>query len=178
MIAEFMLHRTKAAQVEPVYKEFLESYPDVISLADASEDDVCKVTEHLGLHWRSAHFIKAAKYIVESYNGVLPQTRKELLEIPGVGDYVAGAILTVCFGLPEYVIDSNIARFINRYYGLKLSGEIRRRKAIRDKAIELFNFDDTRTLLFAILDFTALTCKPRAPECNLCPLSLACLYRR
>lgn len=177
MIAEFMLHRTKAAQVEPVYKDFLTRYPDVFSLANAEENSIQKVTEHLGLHWRSTHFIEAAQFLVEHHNGAYPQNREELLKVPGIGDYVAGAILTVCFCQSEYVVDSNIARFIDRYFDLKLSGEIRRKKEIKVKAIELFNFYDTRKLLFAILDFTALICKPIIPECTDCPLDVYCQYK-
>ena len=178
LIAEFMLHRTKAEQVEPVYIDFLNKYPDIFTLSDAKEKDIAKVTDHLGLHWRSSHFIKAAKYIVENYYGIFPETREELLKIPGVGDYVAGAILTVCFNKNEYVIDSNIARFINRYYGLQLEGEIRRKKVIKEKAVEIFNYKDTRNLLFAILDFTAQVCKPGKPLCEKCCLNLKCKYNQ
>lgn len=178
MIAEFMLHRTKADQVVAVYNKFLDKYPDIKSLANANLNDIKEVTDHLGLHWRSEHFIKAAKYIIENYNGTFPVTREELLKIPGIGDYVSGAILTVCYNKPEYVIDSNIARFINRYYDLRLTGEIRRKKNIIEKARELFNFFDTSKLLFAILDFTALICKPLKPLCEECCLNTKCLYYR
>lgn len=168
MIAEFMLHRTKANQVEPIYQQFIETYPDVNSLANANLDDVARYTQHLGLHWRAAHFIDACRFINKEYKGIYPQERKKLLEIPGVGDYVAGAILTVCFKKPEFVIDSNIARFINRYYDLELTGEIRRKKEIIEKAKLLFDCQQPDKLLFSILDFTALVCKPRKPECKKC----------
>jgi len=176
MIVEFMLHRTRAEQVVPVYNYFIRKYPDVQTLAKAKEKEIKKVTEHLGLHWRSAYFIKAAKYIIEHYRGKFPQEREALLKIPGIGDYVAGAILTVCFNRPEYVIDANIARFINRYYGLHLKGEIRRKRQIIEKARELFNYPDTRNLLFALLDFTALVCKPLNPEHASCILKSSCRY--
>lgn len=177
MIAEFMLHRTKAEQVAPVYYQFLEKYPDVNSLADADLDDVATVTQHLGLHWRAAHFIEACRFIKKEYNGLFPEERDKLLKIPGVGDYVAGAVLTVCFKKREYVIDSNIARFINRYYGLNLSGEIRRKKAILEKAKILFDNQYPDKLLFSILDFTALICKPKNPECKKCCLIELCQFQ-
>jgi A/G-specific adenine glycosylase len=170
MIAEFMLHRTKAEQVAPIYVDFLEKYPNVSSLANAKTDDVSEVTLHLGLHWRAVHFIDASKYLEEKYGGTFPDTREELMKIPGVGDYVAGAILTVCYKKSEYVIDSNIARFINRYYGLHLPGEIRRKKIIIEKAKEIFKCEAPDKLLFAILDFTSLVCKPRNPDCLNCCL--------
>jgi A/G-specific adenine glycosylase len=176
MIAEFMLQRTKANQVEPVFKEFLSKYPDVYRLARARKTEVAKFTHHLGLHNRSKNFIKSAKYLVDNFRGKFPKDRKSLSEIPGVGDYVAGAILTVCFNKPEYVVDSNIARFINRYYGLNLKGEIRRKKEIIEIAERLFNYRDTKYLLFALLDFAALVCKPINPDHENCVLSKTCSF--
>ncbi len=176
MIAEFMLHRTRADQVVPVYQEFIERYPTVESLANAEYQDIKDVTDHLGLHWRSKHFVKAAEYVGERFGGNFPDEREKLCEIPGVGDYVAGAILTVCFQKPVYVVDSNIARFINRYYGLGLTGEIRRKKAIIEKAEDLFETEKPGEFLFAIIDFTSLICKPRNPLCEECELRKKCEF--
>lgn len=178
MIAEFMLHRTRAEQVVPVYEAFLKKYSIIDVLANADEEEIKKVTEHLGLHWRSGHFIKAARYVIENFDGEFPDKREDLLKIPGVGDYVAGAILTVCFNKPEYVVDSNIARFINRFYGLDLKGEIRRKKKIIDRAKELFNTEDPGTFLFAILDFTYKICKPQKPNCANCVINQSCKWIR
>jgi A/G-specific adenine glycosylase len=178
MIAEFMLHRTRAEQVVPVYEAFLKKYPIIDALAYADEEEIKKVTDHLGLHWRSGHFIKAARYVIENFDGEFPDKREDLLKIPGVGDYVAGAILTVCFNKPEYVVDSNIARFINRFYGLDLKGEIRRKKKIIDRAKELFNTEDPGTFLFAILDFTYKVCKPQKPDCANCVVNRSCKWIR
>lgn len=176
MIAEFMLQRTKAEQVEPVYRKFLKQYLHIFKLAKAKVSEVSCYTKSLGLHKRGKNFTLAAKYVVKHNQGAFPAERHALLEIPGVGDYVAGAILTVCFNKPEYVIDANIARFINRYYGLNLKGEIRRKKEIIDKAKRLFNYSDTRNLLFALLDFTALVCKPLKPDNENCILRRTCKY--
>lgn len=177
MIAEFMLQRTKADQVEPVYKDFLNQYPDLKTLSKARIKSVEKYTNRLGLHKRAPNFINAAKYIVSHYHGNIPSTRKELLTIPGIGDYVAGAIMAVCYNNADYVVDSNIARFINRYYNINLSGEIRRKRIIIEKSKELFRINDQRTFLFALLDFTALVCKPVNPLCNACELNSKCKYQ-
>lgn len=177
MIAEFMLHRTKAEQVAPIYQKFLETYPDMNSLANADLGEVSMFIKHLGLHWRTSHFIEACRFINREYEGIYPQNRKELLKIPGIGEYVAGAILTVCFKKPEFVIDSNIARFINRYYDLDLLGEIRRKKIIIEKAKNLFEYQYPDKLLFSILDFTALICKPRNPDCSRCCLMDLCKFK-
>ena len=176
MIAEFMLHRTKAEQVVPIYLEFIKKYPDIKSLAEADFEEVRKVTEHLGLHWRAKHFIESARYIVNHHDGKIPADYEKLRKIPGIGEYVAGAILAICFNKPAPVVDSNIARFINRYYGLKLSGEIRRKKEIIEIARKLFDCENPRELLFALVDFTSIICKPRAPLCEECPLKNGCNY--
>jgi A/G-specific adenine glycosylase len=176
MIAEFMLHRTRADQVVPIYIEFIRRYPDVFTLAQADYSEVRKVTEHLGLHWRSGHFIEAARYVVQKYNGKFPETEEELRDIPGVGEYVAGVILIICYGKPHPAIDSNVARFINRVYGLHLTGEIRRKKEIKIMARELFAVQNPDKLLFAILDFTAAVCKSQSPLHDECPLKEMCKH--
>jgi A/G-specific adenine glycosylase len=174
MVAEFMLQRTRAEQVEPVYTQFLNRYPSVVSLSKAKTKDVAHYTKHLGMHWRAKHFIAAAKFIVKEYTGRIPSNREKLLEIPGVGEYVAGAILTVAFQKPEWVIDSNIARSLNRYHGLGLHGEIRRKKEIIDLSKQFFLHKNPRKLLFTILDFTALICTPRSPKCEECAILKNC----
>ena len=174
MIAEFMLHRTKANQVEPVYINFIKNYTSINILANSSVNEITPFLKSLGLNWRSKHFIESAKFIMKNYNGSFPQTRAKLLEIPGIGDYVAGAILTVCFNLPEYVVDSNIARFINRFFNLKLTGEIRRKKVIIEYSKKLFSTRNPCEFLYALLDFTAEICKPTKPICKMCPLNDIC----
>lgn len=176
MIAEFMLHRTKAAQVVPVYIKFIKKYPDVFSLSEARKDSIKKVTEHLGLHWRSHHFIESAKFVIDNYNGIFPDNPDELFKVPGIGEYVAGAIITVCFNKVYPVVDSNIARFINRYSGLNLEGEIRRKKEIINISSKLFDTEKPGEFLFAIVDFTSLVCKPLKPECKSCIINTGCIY--
>lgn len=177
MIAEFMLQRTKATQVEPVYKKFLQQYPTIKHLSKANSKSVSKYTNSLGLHGRYKKFIDAGKFVITKLDGKFPKSQIDLKIIPGVGDYVAGAISAVCFNNAAYVIDSNIARFINRYYNLKLSGEVRRKKVIVKKSRELFAFEDQKNLLFAILDFTALVCKPAKPICFECPVRKSCKFQ-
>lgn len=177
MVAELMLRRTKAEQVVPVYTKFLIEYPDLKSLALADIEDISIVTIHLGLHWRAADFINACRFIETEYNRTFPDNRTNLLKIPGIGEYIAGAILTICFKKPEYVVDSNISRFINRFYDLNLKGEIRRKKLIIEKAKEFFNCKSPDKLLFSILDFTAIICKPRIPLCPMCYFRDSCQYR-
>ncbi len=174
MIAEFMLHRTKAEQVVPVYMDFLEEYPDIISLASASEKEMKKFTACLGLHWRHKNFIKAARYISDNRNGIFTDSIERLSKIPGVGEYISCAIRIIAYNKPAPVVDSNIARFFNRFYNLNLSGEIRRKKIIYEKSKEFFNTKKCKELLFAIIDFCSLICKPVKPLCDECIINYKC----
>lgn len=176
MIAEFMLQRTRADQVVPVYLKFLEKYPDVKSLAKSKITDVEILLKPLGLYWRAAHFKKAAQYILKEHGGKVPSTKSELLKIPGIGDYVAGAILAVSFNKSTAIVDSNIARVINRYYGLGFQGEIRRKKKIVELSSELFEHSGPDKILFALIDFSALVCTPLNPKHCKCPLRKTCKY--
>jgi A/G-specific adenine glycosylase len=177
MIAEFMLHRTKAEKVVPVYNEFIKKYPDIKTLADTDFNEIKKVTEHLGLHWRAQHFITSANYIVEKFRGIMPENPEEILRIPGIGNYIAGAIMVVCFNKIYPVVDSNIARFLNRFFDLELKGEIRRKKIIVGLSEQLFNSRKKAELLFALIDFCSLICKPISPLCLKCYLFQKCMYK-
>ena len=177
MIAEFMLHRTKAEQVVPVYQDFINKYPDIKSLVSAEENKIKKVTEHLGLHWRSQHFINAAKFIIEEYNGVFPDDSKSLQKIPGFGSYITGAILIICFNKRYPVVDANVARFFNRFFGLNLKGEIRRKKEIIRIADAYFNCREKAKLLFATIDLCHYICKTHKPECINCPIENRCHFK-
>lgn len=174
MIVEFMLHRTRANQVVQVYQDFIKKYPDVDSLAGADPIEVSKVTEKLGLHWRGRHFTDAAIFINDKFKGKIADSRDELLSVPGIGEYIAGAILTVVFNKKEWVVDSNIARFLNRFYGLNLSGEIRRKRKIVEISKNIYQTTRSGQLTFALLDFTGLICKPIKPVCNSCIIRMKC----
>ncbi|MFH1096279.1 MAG: DNA glycosylase [Candidatus Desantisbacteria bacterium] len=175
MIAEFMLQRTRADQVVPVYEQFTKKFPDFASLSVTSDDAIKDLIESLGLHWRYAHFKKAAQFVISEYNGKIPADRKKMLKIPGAGEYVAGIVLAVAFNKREWVVDSNIARAFNRFFGLKLSGEIRRKKEIIEIAKEYVQTTRPRKAIFGILDFSALICLPGKPLCGSCILVRRCL---
>ncbi|CAJ37599.1 DNA glycosylase [Methanocella arvoryzae] len=176
MIAEFMLQRTRADQVVPVYNQFLKKYPDVDQLAEADIEDIKATLKPLGLYWRANHFKMAAEYIQRTFSGNIPDNKEDLKNIPGVGDYAAGAILAVAFRKKSCIVDSNIARVLNRYYGLGLNGEIRRKKEIVELACQLFNHKEPNKILFAIIDFSAIVCTPVNPKHGICPLKNNCLY--
>ncbi len=176
MIAEFMLQRTRANQVLPVYINFINMYQDIFALSIADIKDVDRSIESLGLKWRASHFKKAAEYIVNEYSGDIPSNKEDLLKVPGIGEYISGAILAVAFSKKSCIVDSNIARVLNRFFGLRLEGEIRRKKEIVKLSCELFNCEDPKTVLFAIIDFSASICTPLNPKHQICPLKEKCKF--
>ena len=176
LIAEMMLRRTKADQVVPVYEQFLKEYPDVDSLAVAKEEALEEILYPLGLKWRTPAFRLVAREVREKYQSRIPETREELTSLPGVGEYVAGAVLSIAYGKREWLVDSNVVRIFKRYFGIKTSKEGRRDKHVIEIAKIYASGRDPGRATMGILDITALVCKPIKPDCERCPLTDRCHY--
>ena len=177
VIAEIMLQRTRADQVLPVYLDFVEEFPTIFDLARASENEISSFFKKLGLLWRAAIVKKMADLVVERYDGILPRNKKELLQIPGIGEYISNAILAFAYGQPAIVVDSNVCRIVVRLYGLKIPGEARRNRTVRELSSKMLpSKQNSRSLNLALLDFAALVCKPLRPLCLECPIRSGCDY--
>lgn len=178
LISEMMLQRTKAEQVEGVYKKFIATYPTIYSLAKSEPWQVDYIVKSLGLKDRYKVFINAANFIARNYNGMVPDKRNDLLCIPGVGEYVSGMVMNCAFGKREYVVDTNIARVFNRILDLNLKGEVRRKKEIIEYSSIYFDTENSRQYAYAILDFAAAICKSINSLCDICPVNRysLCLY--
>lgn len=114
-VSEIMLQQTRAETVISYYERFLDRYPDVQHLADAPEEELLKQWEGLGYYTRARSLQKAAKLIVETYGGQMPADVEKLRALPGVGDYTAGAIASIAFGIPAAAVDGNVERVICRW---------------------------------------------------------------
>jgi A/G-specific adenine glycosylase len=176
LIAEMMLRRTKADQVKRVYEEFFKKYNNMDVISKAKKEEMEKILAPLGLNWRTPAFSSVVREIKEKYNGKVPETRDELLTLPGVGDYVAGAVLSISQGKREWIVDSNIVRVFKRYFGIEISKEGRRDKHVIAIAKRYVDGRDPRTANLAILDFAALVCTPRNPKHSDCTLRSSCHY--
>ncbi len=176
LIAEMMLQRTKADQVVPVYLKLLNKYTTVSELAEADLTDLQKILKPLGLAWRIAKFKEMAKALVDGFNGVVPEKREELTSLPGVGDYVSGAVLSIALQKPEWVVDSNIVRLFRRYFGIQTSLEGRRDAHVVELAKRFTSKRRPRETILAILDITALVCTPNSPRHDICPLRPKCAF--
>jgi A/G-specific adenine glycosylase len=176
LIAEMMLRRTRADQVKAVYEQLFSEYPDVKTLANAEDKRIKEILYPLGLRWRNPAFILVAREIEEKYGGRVPDARDELTKLPGVGEYVAGAVLSVGYGKKEWMVDSNVVRVFRRYFGIRTSTEGRRDKHIIEMAKRYVICKDPRRTNLSILDFAALVCTTRNPACKKCPLKRRCKY--
>ena len=180
IIAEIMLIRTAAEQVEPVYLNFLDRYPDIYTLHQSEETEILDMIEELGLKWRAERLKQFANYVVTEKDGTFPDVQDELEKIPGIGSYVAASTLTFHFRKRAIMIDSNTVRFFKRYNGIIFDGEGRRSSDLESRMDELVPEKDRRATEFneSFLDFMRKVCRasPEKPACSTCMLNDGCIY--
>ena len=178
-VAVVMLQQTQVATVLPYYDRFLHRFPSVRDLASASLDEVLKAWEGLGYYARARNLRSAAVSIVKNNDGAIPQSREELLSLPGIGDYTASAILSIAFGAEIPAIDGNVRRVLCRLFAV---GEDTRRKAGRRwlyaMAQRLLPAGSAGEFNQGLMEFGAAVCTARSPACDSCPLGDRCESRR
>jgi len=177
LIAEFLLQQTDAPRVVPVYRQFLKKYPTLKSLAEASVSEIADLVKPLGFHYRASRMYESACLMVKDYKGRVPNDERQLLKLPGVGKYMARSICTNAFGQQLAVLDVNVARILQRFFGL----ENRRARARDDPgfwefAQQVAPRTQVSTWNMSLLDFGALVCTSKKPQCSECPLSRHCAY--
>ena len=176
-IAETLLKRTTATAVARIFGRIVEEYPDLKSLCNSTQDELASVLAPIGLQNRRAEELRAAAcYLVKKHGGHIPNTLCELSRVPGVGDYVARAILTVAFGAACGVVDSNVERVLRRCFAdlLPLHTDPQELQEIADL---LLPETRCREYNWALLDVGSILCRPVRPKCKLCPLSFRCNLR-
>ncbi|MEM2233265.1 MAG: A/G-specific adenine glycosylase [Nitrososphaerota archaeon] len=179
LIAEMMLQRTRSDQVASTYERFLERFPDPRALAGSEPAEVERLLHSLGLQWRARKVWEMGRALVERFNGVVPDSYEKLLSLPGVGPYVAAAVLCFAYGRSIPVIDANVCRVVSRLFGLRPAGEARRDGKIIGRIYELHAHvppDKCRQYTWGILDLGAAICRPKKPLCARCPLNHVCRY--
>lgn len=174
-LSEIMLQQTRVAQGTPYYLKFIENFPTVQHLANASEEQVLKLWQGLGYYSRARNLHATAKIVSEKYDGHFPNTYKQLLQLKGIGDYTASAIASISFNLPEAVVDGNVYRVLARYFGVSLPiNSTEGIKYFKELAQQVMNVSHIRDYNQAIMEFGALQCTPRNPDCAVCPLQNSC----
>ncbi|MCR8488946.1 MAG: hypothetical protein NDP23_05290 [Crenarchaeota archaeon] len=177
LILEIMLQRTPAQRVEKVFDVFVNKFPNPIALYLASDKELESTIQTLGIQKRRRSLLKnLAEYLVKKYDGRVPVISGELLQLPGVGIYVANAIMCYCYGKPVPLVDTNAARVLARVFGLSSRGDPSSEKHLWIFAEQILPKEDARRFNWAMIDFGSLVCKPKNPRCLECPMKDICRW--
>ncbi len=174
-----MLQQTAVETVKPYFRRWAERFPDLDSLADASEREVLSLWEGLGYYGRARRLLKAARRMTSEHDGRLPATRSELLDLPGIGAYIADAVLSLAYGRDVVALDTNVVRTMMRLAALEGTGreaDVRRRT--RRMARAGLPAGEARDYNQALMDFGAVVCRPRRPRCGECVVPEFCKARK
>lgn len=181
LVAEKLLQQTAARPVTvAAFEEFMYRYPSVADLAGARMADLGEIFAPLGFHYRAAELKALAVALVERHGGEVPDDLRLLKALPGVGDYAARAVLSFAHGKDASVVDTNVARFLYRVYGIPgpLPANPARKKQLLDLASELSPPGRSKEFNLAVLDLCALVCTPSRPKCPACPVQSLCAFGR
>ena len=178
-VSEIMLQQTRVSAALPYYERFLAALPDIPALAACEEEKLHKLWEGLGYYSRVRNLQKAAKIVCAQYGGQLPADYDALRELPGIGDYTAGAIATISFGLPVPAVDGNVLRVFARLYDdARLITDPAVKKAFTARVMEHQPPEQAGDYNQALMELGALVCVPNgAPLCAACPLHDLCKAR-
>ena len=188
-LSEIILQQTRIEQGRPYWERFMQRWPTVEALAEASEDEVLREWQGLGYYSRARNLHQAAKQVVAL--GGFPTTIEGLRKLKGVGDYTAAAIGSFAFGLPAAVVDGNVYRVLARHYGIATPiNTTEGKKLFAALAQELLPINDSQLSIVncqfsasaeynqALMDFGATHCTPQSPSCSSCPLAESCVAFR
>lgn len=174
-ISEIILQQTRVAQGLEYFNRFTERFPDVASLANASEDEVMNYWQGLGYYSRARNLHAAAKNIMERFGGVFPTDYRDVLSLKGVGEYTAAAICSFAYRAPYAVLDGNVYRILARILGIGMPADSpQAKKYFTAIAEELLDKDFPDDYNQAIMDFGAIQCVPQSPRCPVCPFTDRC----
>ena len=173
LVTEKLLQQTSYGHVIKVYEKFFKKYPTIESLAASESSEIEKDIKRLGLQrQRAIHLKKVAEKILKNYDGKVPNDRKLLLSLPGVGDYIADAVLCYAFGKNIVPVDINVRRVANRLFKFRKTLDYHK---IQEKMNLLIQIGNAKYLNWALLDFSALICS-RAPKCRKCFANNICKF--
>jgi A/G-specific adenine glycosylase len=174
-VSEVMLQQTRVETVIPYYERWIARFPSIETLAKASLEEVLKHWEGLGYYARARNLLRAAGIVVRKHGGRLPDKKSDLLALPGIGPYTAGAILSIAFGQDAAVLDGNVRRVLSRLFAIDddpKDGATRRK--LWSLAGSLIPSGRAGIFNEALMDLGAVICTPKGPQCTLCPLPDLC----
>lgn len=175
-ISEIMLQQTRVEAVIPFFNRFIEALPTIQDLAMAEDDYLNKLWEGLGYYSRVRNIKKTAIKIITEYNGVFPSTYDEIISLPGIGPYTAGAILSIAFNQKYSAVDGNVLRVFSRILGIKTNiKDVSTKKMVKDSVDTLLPNQYISEFNQGLMEIGATVCIPNgSPKCEICPLSSLC----
>ncbi len=178
-VAEIMLQQTRISQAVRYYERFLEKFPTVEHLARAPLDQVLKIWEGLGYYARARHLHQAAQIVLRNFQGKIPERKGDLLQLPGIGKYTAGALLSIAFGQDEIVLDGNVRRVLCRVFGVLEDPRRPHVERSLERALRIL-LPRAQAGIFnqALMELGGRICLPKAPNCPLCPIENLCEAKR
>ena len=176
IISEVLLQRTKAETVAKFFPGFISAFPNWQTLANAGVEEIGEYLKPVGLYRQRSKRLHNLAIEMVKRKGRLPKERKELEQIPFLGQYIANAIELQIFKKPSPLIDINMSRLLERYFGERQMADIRYDPYLQNLAKKVVDNCQSKELNWAILDYAALVCKARSPLCNACLLKAKCTY--
>jgi len=176
IISEILLQRTKAETVSKFYDDFLIKFPNWRSLASAELADIEKFLIPIGLYRQRAGRLHGLAKCMVSQNGELPNTRKELEQIPFMGQYIANAVELLINKTNKPLLDVNMARVLERYFKPRKLADIRYDPYLQKLAHDIVKHQNAKEINWGVLDFAAAICQARVPKCAICPMTDNCTY--
>ncbi len=177
-ISEIILQQTRVSQGLPYYQKFVEAFPTIQDLANASEQDVLSLWQGLGYYSRARNMHKCANIISVEFDNVFPESFEQLLKLPGIGPYTAAAISSLAFNNPTPVVDGNVYRVLARVFGIENNiADAKSFKLFFNLSAELIDLQEPGTYNQGVMELGATICSPQNPECAICPVEEACFAR-
>lgn len=178
LIAEFLLQQTHVRKVEAIYNLMLTRFSTIKKLAESNESDVLDIIAPIGLTYRASRLKTCALFILNNYSGTVPDKYDDLIKLPGVGDYIANAVLCYGYSQKTVPIDTNVIRLFCRYFGLTSTKQRPRTDKLLKNQIKKHYLSGLhyKEANLAVLDFAGLICTALRPKCCTCPLSRQCFY--
>jgi A/G-specific adenine glycosylase len=174
-VSEIILQQTRIDQGLAYYHRFIDEFSTISDLASASEDQILKLWQGLGYYSRARNLHFTAKYLEKNFNGKFPEDFDTIRSLKGIGEYTASAIASISFGLEHPAIDGNVFRILSRYFGISEPTDTSAGKTVfKELAAELIKGADPGMHNQALMEFGAIQCTPKNPECSACPLNERC----
>ena len=174
-LSEIMLQQTRVAQGTPYFLSFTTAFPTVFDLAAANEEQVLKLWQGLGYYSRARNLHKTAQYVANELSGIFPDNYNDLLRLKGVGEYTAAAIASFSYNEPVPVVDGNVFRVLSRYFNIDTDIAVASaKKEFAALAFEMMPKDKPALFNQAIMEFGALQCVPKNPNCGICIFNTSC----